>query len=144
MFAATPEWFIPTVTKLCFQGCKTPSPVPIIFEASTSAALANQKLLEQFDCNISNLIQAHPNSCLSYGSEFRPVDDLETLLQLHPRWPKLKNLLVYGSCWPVSKIDDKTREEKILSSYYEEITNPLLLTVISSTSHYKKKSPKVG
>ena len=108
----TPEWFLPQITAICFQHCRTPSRVPVIFEASSTAALSNQKLLEEYDCSISNLIQAYPNSCLSYGSEFRPIEALEPLLQLHPRWKKLKNLLTYGSCWPVSKLDDKIREAK--------------------------------
>ena len=111
-FLETPEWFLPTIAAISLQQCRTPSSVPITFEASSAAAKSNQQLLEQHDCSISNLIQAYPNSCLSYGSEFRPVEALKPLLQLHPRWTKLANLLIYGSCWPVSKIDDKTRRAK--------------------------------
>jgi hypothetical protein len=111
-FTETPEWFIPSIAKLFLHRCKTPSPVPIVFEASPSAAFSNQKLLEQHGCSIKQLIQAYPGSCLSYGSEFRPIEALKPLLQMHPRWPKLSALLTHGSCWPASKLDEDTRKAK--------------------------------
>ena len=112
VFPETPEWSIPTIRKLSLTQCRTPSPVPVIFEASPEAALSNQALLEQYGCSITKLIQAHPGSCLDYGSEFRPIETLEQLLHRHPRWPKLARLLSHGSCWPVSKLNDEVRHAK--------------------------------
>ena len=111
-FTETPEWFIPAIHKLALHKCKTPSPVPIIFEASPEAALSNQALLEQHGGSIAMLIQAYPGSCLDYGSEFRPIEALKPLLHMHPRWAKLARLLSHGSCWPVSRLDEEVRQAK--------------------------------
>ena len=83
-----------------------------MFELSTEAAIHNQWVLEQFDSDINNLIQAHPNSILSYSSEFRPSKALKPLLCYHPRWRKFQHLLDHGSSWPVTSIDDATRIAK--------------------------------
>jgi hypothetical protein len=108
----TPVWFIQTIKDVLDSPNLTPSNVPIKFEATKEAALSNQLILSSYDDDISKFIDAHPNSIMSYGSEFRKTNVLAPLLQMHPNWPKLQQLLTLGSCWPVSQISDQARTAK--------------------------------
>jgi hypothetical protein len=80
-----PDWFIPTIKSIIHTNIPARNRVPIMFEFSHEAAIHNQWVLEQYDCDINNLIPAHPNSILSYGSEFRSPKAPASLLRYHPR-----------------------------------------------------------
>jgi hypothetical protein len=71
-------------------------------------------LLQQHGNSMQNLIAAYPNSFLSPGSEFRPIQVLEPLLMHHHNWPKIKNILLMGSMWPLHPIPEVERKTKNL------------------------------
>ena len=50
---------------------------------------------------------------ISFGSEFKHVSELETLLGKHPRWIQLKDLLVNGADFPTSNMDDSLRKRDL-------------------------------
>jgi hypothetical protein len=70
-----------------------------MFTATTNAALHNGNLLSRFQSNFGDVINAHPGSSLSHGSEFRPILQLQLLFNDHPSWPKLLNTLLYGGTY---------------------------------------------
>ena len=70
------------------------------------------KLLRDQDFNLENILNSEPN-ITSYGSEFKPVPELEPLLHLHPRWSEMKKKLLEGATFPVIKLDDETRLQDI-------------------------------
>jgi len=69
-------------------------------------------LLRQHDDSIQNLILAYPNSFISPGSEFRPINALEPLLMHHYNWLKIRNILQAGSIWPLHPISEEDRKSK--------------------------------
>ena len=78
------------------------------FEVSEEAARFNMNLLQKNNFNLDKLLNSSP-SITSYGSEFKPVDELEPLLHLHPRWPEMKRKLIEGATFPVKLVDEVTR-----------------------------------
>ena len=69
-------------------------------------------ILRQHGNSIQNLILHCPNSILSPGSEFRPVEVLEPLFLHHCNWPIIKRILESGSLWPLDPISDHDRIAK--------------------------------
>jgi hypothetical protein len=51
------------------------------------AAWKNYKVLQSYDMDIGWVLAAQPFSTLTVGSEFQPMQILESLLGLHPLWP---------------------------------------------------------
>jgi len=72
----------------------------------------NMLLLKQHGDSIQNLILAYPNSFISPGSEFRPINVLEPLLMHHHNWLKIRNILQVGSIWPLHPISKEDRKNK--------------------------------
>ncbi len=110
----TPDWFLPTISQIINHQVPTPVHPPLLFELSDRAAIHNRLLLQQHGNSIHDLISAYPNSFLSPGSEFRPIQVLEPLLMHHHNWPKIKNILLMGSMWPLHPIPEVERKTKNL------------------------------
>ncbi len=60
------------------------------FENTQEAAYHNAIVLEQFNFNVSEAILAQSHSQVMFGSEFKHPNQLQELLQDHPRWAELK------------------------------------------------------
>jgi hypothetical protein len=65
------------------------------------AALENWRLLREKGCSLSRLLLKQPFSVLAPGSEFRPIHELEKLLQCHPLWPRWELALTQGAAYPL-------------------------------------------
>ena len=92
---------------------KRPEPSPFQFELSTEAAHKNFSVLRKSNFNLQRVIQANKLSPIGYGSEFRNHSTLAPLLDPHPRWHLLQNLLVNGSVWPMSKLNEDERQKDV-------------------------------
>jgi hypothetical protein len=110
----SPQWLMQMVKRVLQTNISTPSPPPLIFEASDAAANHNQTILQSYNNDLSMLLDDHQDSILNYGSEFRSTTVLEHLLLHHYRWPKLYQLLSRGSNWKLHDIDDSLRKQKNL------------------------------
>ena len=85
-----PPDFIETIKNIINTTTSTLSKSPIMFDFSKVAMNHNSDILKSFNYDSHSLINAFPNSDLSCGKEFRPVDVLEPLLHRHPNWKHLK------------------------------------------------------
>ena len=47
--------------------------------------------METFNYDIERAIEEQPNTIISYGSEVRPIHQLEVLLQHHPNFTRFKH-----------------------------------------------------
>ena len=56
----------------------------------------NSKILKQFDYDLDHLVESHPNSDLSCGSEFRPISILAPLLHRHHHWDNFSSYCTSG------------------------------------------------
>ena len=79
------------------------------FENTQEAAYHNAIVLEQFNFNVSEAILAQSHSQVMFGSEFKHPNQLQELLQDHPRWEKFKNILLFGATFPLTPISHQDR-----------------------------------
>lgn len=82
------------------------------FEVSEEASEYNMSLLKKNNFDLAKLLNAQP-SITSYGSEFKKIPELESLLGRHPRWDKMKKRLEEGACFPIEEVDKETRKEDL-------------------------------
>jgi hypothetical protein len=68
----------------------------VMFETTDAARVYNHDRLAEHDFNLSKLIQANHGSTLDYGSEFRPMSQLEPLLGRHPNFTAIKGFIEEG------------------------------------------------
>ena len=76
---------------------------------TNAAAIHNAKILSQYNYDITRLISAHPNSTISYGSEFRASTALRPLLHRSPLWPTVLAILDDGAKYPLERISNSRR-----------------------------------
>ena len=87
--------------------CPNPSKPQFKFDLSVKAAEKNYILLiRKFGGDLHRALHAQKNLPLSYGSEFKPVSALEPIFSRHPNWPIMKIILLDGSTWPLSPLDE--------------------------------------
>ena len=89
----------------------TPCPHPSkpLFEFNLSVEAANKNyilLMQKFGGDLHRALHAQNESPLSYSSEFKPVSFLEPIFLHHPSWPRMKSILLEGSTWPLSPLDE--------------------------------------
>ena len=84
----TGDWkgFFKTVKQIALSAVKAPSKSPLDFNFTIDAVQHNSNILKDFNFDLEKLIQNSPGSTISYGSELRPIDQLEPLLIHHPTW----------------------------------------------------------
>jgi hypothetical protein len=111
--------FVQLLESLCITECPAPTLHPFIFDCTTTACEHNQAILTAYQHNLGNVIKDFPGSSISYGSEFRPLNQLEPLLLHHPSWPKLKDLFTHGSRYPVQhrNPEDRLQDIKFFTEY---------------------------
>ena len=119
--------FVCTVTHICNLVCPEPASNPFMFSATTKVALHNGNLLSTFQGNLGGIIDTHPASSLSYGSEFRPISQLEALFNDHLSRPKLHNTLLYGSNFNILQ-ERRTKERLAVLIHMHEYGNHSLAT----------------
>ena len=82
---------------------------PFIFDRTKEAAEHNSSLILQYNGDVQTLMQSLELSFTHYGSEFRSIHLLETLLSTHSKWPKLKSIITNGTNYPMEPISEEDR-----------------------------------
>jgi hypothetical protein len=70
-----------------------PKPSPIHFATTPEALATNDQLLRDHGFDLGSLIEDSQDTTLGYGSEFRPLDQLEKVLGGHPEFKVLEKLV---------------------------------------------------
>ena len=81
------------------------------FEASKEAASHNFKLLQHHNFQLEDLLNEPYNSVTAYGSEFKSIALIESLLSNHHRWPAFKTRLEQGADFPLAALDEAVRQQ---------------------------------
>ena len=89
------------------------APNPWKFETSRAAATTNTMLAESFNFNMEEATQTPANTILSYGSEFRSISTIATVLQNHPNWSTIKDIIINGAPYPLKEISEDERIKDI-------------------------------
>jgi hypothetical protein len=82
----------------------TLNPPKFIFQLTREAAAYNANILALSNFNLDKIIREQHPSQISYGSEFRPSEQLQELLGNHPLWQSLKIVLDNGATFPLEEI----------------------------------------
>ena len=80
-----------------------PRPSPFRFDFTAAAASFNASLLDKFDNDLGKVIEAHPGTVSSYGSELRPIAQLEPLLRHYRHWSEFKQYHEEGVDYPFTE-----------------------------------------
>ncbi len=114
MFQPAPKSeFVCLIESLCITECLEPKLHPFIFTSTVTASEHNKTILTSYQNNLGNAIADFLASSISYGSEFRPIHQLEPILQHHPSWPKLTDLLTNGSRYQVRNCEPNDRRRDL-------------------------------
>ena len=104
-----PPNFMAKIKTILATPIAKPTATPFRFEATHEAAIHNAAILQKHDFDMAKVIAAHPNSHLSYGSEFRAAQTLEPLLEKSPFWNEVEKSLTKGARYPLERISNKRR-----------------------------------
>jgi hypothetical protein len=105
---------LPTlIADIVNKSVPTPSATAFQFQLTPEAAAHNTKVLSQYNYNLEKAIIADGNSPLRYGSKFRPLADLEPLLQHHPNWPFIVELLTTGFIFIADPLSEPDRRRQL-------------------------------
>ena len=72
--------FMETVRQVAAANVRVPTASPFRFELTAEAAAHNTGILESFDYDLASAIDAFPGTTISPGSELRPPEQLQPLL----------------------------------------------------------------
>jgi hypothetical protein len=81
------------------------------FDFSLQAAEKNWDILQSFELDLHQALQAQIDSPLKFGSEFKDPKLLSTILGEHPLWPSTYENLTNGAIYPLNEITDEHRSE---------------------------------
>jgi hypothetical protein len=80
---------------------------------SSAAARKNIDILGIFNLDLAKALEAHNNSPLRFGSEFKPVPIIAPIFKDHPLWWFTANILSQGASFPLSDITKDSRNMDI-------------------------------
>ena len=90
----------PSLMNAIREVARTPAPVPkappIKFSTSPEALKHNAQALQNHQYSMESLISRNDETTLNYGSEFRPINQLESILGGHPHFQQLVTILQEG------------------------------------------------
>ena len=105
--------FLRAMLKLLTSSTKMAKP-KIRFDICMAAAEENFNLLKANNFNLDKILNIEgETSVTSYGSEFKSVQELDSLFNNHPRWPALRSRLTTGSSWKMMQMDEQTRNKDL-------------------------------
>jgi hypothetical protein len=79
------------------------------FELTKEAAAKNFLVLRKYCFSFEASLSAQKGTQLEYGSEFRTVDELAPVFELHPLWEDIKETLTSGAEFPLRNLEEETR-----------------------------------
>jgi hypothetical protein len=102
--------FLKRLTEVATSSVEPPRPAPFVFETTPEALRANGELIKEYGFDLESLFHDYQDTTLGYGSEFRPLDQLEKVLGGHPKFSVLSGLISNGMDYRFKKeITDKER-----------------------------------
>jgi hypothetical protein len=110
-----PDWFLNELQTIASATVPTPDKATIRFKGSANAADFNADLLRSLNYSIPDLLESQRGTTVSFGSEFRPVNQVRGLLSKHPGFGELEKILTYGMdyCYLNELTDDERLDEML-------------------------------
>jgi hypothetical protein len=84
---APPPWLMAAIKEVATVPAPTPKAPPIRFSVDSDSLEHNGRLLEEFNFDLTELLDHFADTTLGYGSEFRPTDQLDKIYAGHSNFP---------------------------------------------------------
>jgi hypothetical protein len=107
---------IEIIKKIINIPCNTPTAPKFIFKLLQTAASHDLDVLSKYQNDLSKALEANKSSPLGYGSEFRHPDKLQKIFELHPLWPRMKQILIEGTKWSLDKLSKESRQKDLIDA----------------------------
>ena len=62
--------------------------------------------MKKYNYDLERAIVEQPNTIISYGSEVRPIHQLEVLLHHHPNFARFSHNMTHGISYPIKELDE--------------------------------------
>ena len=107
-----PPWLLHCVQTNAETPVPVPDPPPVKFATDAASVRHNTSLLEQSGFNMETLLQQAQSTTLGFGSEFRPLQQLQRLLGQHPNFPFFRTILEQGMDYIFTEGDELSNEQR--------------------------------
>jgi hypothetical protein len=107
-----PEWLFKAIQSVARTTVRTPDAPPVRFDTTPAGLQFNSNLLRDYDYDLEKFMAAHTSTTMGFGSEFRPLDQLDQILHSHPIFPFFREILSKGMDYRFTK---ELSEEQRLS-----------------------------
>ena len=95
-----------TILSIASDTPPTPKPSPFLHgiddKSVMSNSIHNSQLIAGFDHEMQQVLDSHPGSVISPGSEFRTAEILRPLLSGHPYWSRFEHNIIHGVSYPLT------------------------------------------
>ena len=91
-----PDWLMDAIEAVANAAAPAPTASPVKFSLSEEAIQFNTALLKDNELSLDRLLLEHQHTTLGFGSEFRPLEQLETILGQHPNFSFFSDVLSHG------------------------------------------------
>jgi hypothetical protein len=100
------------------QVCPVPRAPQFSFSTSERDVQANTDFLSARDWDLHRALDDHQGSTVGHGSEFRPIDQLETIVGKHPTFAFLKRMFEKGFEYHLTRtLSEEERQEEYSAQY---------------------------
>ena len=103
-----PTWLMKAIKEVAESKVVTPQAPPIRFDLSKESVEFNSELLTKSDLDLEKFLAKNQETTLNFGSEFRPIGDLEKILGAHPNFTFFSGVLANGMDYRFKKRFRKT------------------------------------
>ena len=91
-----PAWLMQAIEEVAASEVPAPLVPPIRFDLSNKSVQFNSDLLRASNMDLGQFLGKHQDTTLNFGSEFRPINDLEKILGQHPNFRFFPEILAEG------------------------------------------------
>jgi hypothetical protein len=91
-----PAWLMEAVKSVATAKAPVPKAPPVMFDLSEEVVCFNTDLLKDSNLSLQHLLSQHQDTTPGFGSDFRPLDQLEAILGKHPNFGFFAEVLAKG------------------------------------------------
>ena len=107
------SWLIHTIRKIVSGTDKITSPHKYTFINTREADKANTIILKKRKYDFTKALRKEKGTILEPGSEFRPQETLEPLLQDHEHWETIRDIITNGVSYSLEDLPEHMRKEDL-------------------------------
>jgi hypothetical protein len=91
-----PAWLMEAIEEVMNSTAPIPKAPPVKFDLSEESIQHNTELLKGCELDMQELLVKHQDTTLGFGSEFRPIEQMEKILGRHPNFSFFSEVLTNG------------------------------------------------